>query len=103
MGKRGSVRGGKRSSLDFQDQDTNKDQKSKPVSYPSTNYSTGSSKKKIMEVLLERCGTVARVVTKISSCQVNTTSRRGATQLGISFGSIFVLFSNESGQGPHSY
>ena len=33
-----------------------------------------------------------RVVTKISSCRVNTTSRRGIKRLGISFGSIFVLF-----------
>ena len=30
-----------------------------------------------------------RDVTKISSCQVNTTSRQGIKQLGISFGSIF--------------
>ena len=37
-----------------------------------------------------------RVVTKISSCQVNTTSRQGIKQLGISFGSIFLLFSYES-------
>ena len=29
------------------------------------------------------------VVTKISSCRVNTTSRRGIKRLGISFGSIF--------------
>ena len=28
----------------------------------------------------------------ISSYQVNTTSRRGIKQLGISFGSIFLLF-----------
>ena len=37
-----------------------------------------------------------RVVTKISSCRVNTTSRRGIKQLGISLGSIFLLFSSES-------
>ena len=37
-----------------------------------------------------------RVVTKISSCQVNTTSTRGIKQLGISSGSIFLLFSNKS-------
>ena len=43
-----------------------------------------------------------RAVTKISSCQVNTTSRRGIKQLGISFGSIFLLFSYESRQGPRS-
>ena len=41
-------------------------------------------------------------VTNISSCRVNTTSRRGIKQLGISFGSIFLLFSFESRQGPHS-
>ena len=56
-----------------------------------------------MEVSLGRWGTVPTVATKILSCQVNTTSRWGTTQLGISFGSIFVLFSNESSQGPHSY
>ena len=42
------------------------------------------------------------VVTKISSCWVHTTSRRGIKQLGISCGSIFLLFSNKSSQGPHS-
>ena len=36
-----------------------------------------------------------RVVTKISS-------RRGIKQLGISFGSIFLLFSNKSSRGPLS-
>ena len=38
----------------------------------------------------------ARVVTKISNCRVNTTSRGEIRQLGISFGSIFLLFSYES-------
>ena len=33
----------------------------------------------------------SRDVTKISSCQVKTTSRRGIKQLRISFGSIFLL------------
>ena len=42
-----------------------------------------------------------RVVTKISSCQVNTTSRRGIKQLGVSFGSpIFLLLSFESSRPP---
>ena len=45
---------------------------------------------------------MSRVVTKISSCRVNTTSRRGIKQLGISFGSIFLLFSNKSSRGPLS-
>ena len=36
-----------------------------------------------------------RVVTKISSFWVNTISRQGVKQLGISFGSIFLLFSNK--------
>ena len=40
-----------------------------------------------------------RVVTKISSCRVNTTRRRGIKWLGISFGSIFLLFSNKSSRG----
>ena len=43
-----------------------------------------------------------RVVTKISSCRLNTASRRGIKRLGISFGSIFALFSNKSSQGPLS-
>ena len=43
-----------------------------------------------------------RVVTKISSCRVNTTSRQGIKRLGISFGSIFLLFSNKSSRGPLS-
>ena len=42
---------------------------------------------------------LSRVVTKISSCLVNTTSRRGIKQLGISYGSIFLLFSNKSRRG----
>ena len=42
---------------------------------------------------------VFRVVTKISSCRANTTSRRGIKQLGISFGSIFLPFSYESSGG----
>ena len=50
-------------------------------------------------VLLEN---IPRLVTKISSCQVNITSRRGIKQQGISFGSIFLLFSNKSSRGPHS-
>ena len=50
-------------------------------------------------VLLEN---IPRVVSKISSCRVNTTSRQGIKQQGISFGSIFLLFSNKSSQGPHS-
>ena len=41
-------------------------------------------------------------VTKISSCRINTTSRWGINQLGFSFGSIFLLFSFESSQGPRS-
>ena len=43
-----------------------------------------------------------RAVTKISSCRVNTTSRRGIKQLVISFGSIFLLFSYESSRGTRS-
>ena len=38
---------------------------------------------------------------KILSCRVNTTSGWIIKQLGISFGSIFLLFSYESSQGPH--
>ena len=39
-----------------------------------------------------------QAVTKISSCLVNTTRWQGNKQLGISFGSIFLLFSYESTQ-----
>ena len=42
------------------------------------------------------------VVTRILGCQINATSRQGIKLLEISFGSIFLLFSNESSQGPHS-
>ena len=35
---------------------------------------------------------VIRAVAKISSCRVNTTSRQGIKQQGISFGSIFYYF-----------
>ena len=45
---------------------------------------------------------ISRVVTKILSCRVNTTSRRGIKWLGICFGSIFLLFSNKSSRGPLS-
>ena len=34
----------------------------------------------------------SRDVTKISHCRVNTTSRQGIKQLGISFGSTFFYF-----------
>ena len=44
-----------------------------------------------------------RAVTKISIWWVNTTSRWGIKQLGISFGSIFIVFSYERSQlGPCS-
>ena len=41
-------------------------------------------------------------VTKILCCRLNTTSRQGIKWQGISFGSIFLLFSYESSQGPHA-
>ena len=40
-----------------------------------------------------------RTVTKISICPVDTTSRRGIKQLGISIDSVFLLFSYESSRG----
>ena len=40
-----------------------------------------------------------RDFTNVSSCQVYTVSRRGIKQLGISFGSIFLLFYYESSLG----
>ena len=43
-----------------------------------------------------------RVVTKISSCQANTKSRRGIKQLGISFLSILLPFSFKSSREPRS-
>ena len=51
---------------------------------------------------VQRKSVLHRVVTKISSCWVNMTSRRGIKWLGISFGSIFLLFSNKSSWGPLS-
>ena len=45
---------------------------------------------------------LSRAVTKISNYWVNTTSRWGIRQLGISFGSIFLLFTYESNLGPCS-
>ena len=52
---------------------------------------------------LRKVGTnFRRVVTKISSCRVNATSRRGIKRLGISFDSIFLLFSNKSSRGSLS-
>ena len=45
------------------------------------------------------CIPTRAVITKISSCQVNTTSRWGIKQLGISFGSIVLLFSYEQSWG----
>ena len=44
----------------------------------------------------------SRDVTKISSYQVNITSRRGIKQLGITVVSTFLLFSNGSSRKPHS-
>ena len=35
-------------------------------------------------------------VTKISSCRVNTASRQGIKKLGISFGSVFLLFFHQT-------
>ena len=40
-----------------------------------------------------------RPVIKISSCQANDTSRQEIQQLGILFGSIFLLFSYKSRRG----
>ena len=48
------------------------------------------------------CKTVQGCPYRISSCWVNTTIRRGIKRLGISFGSIFVLFSNKSSRGALS-
>ena len=45
---------------------------------------------------------VTRDVTNFLSCRIDTTSRRGINELGICFGSIFLLCSYESSQGPHS-
>ena len=42
-------------------------------------------------------------VTKISSCWVKTTSRRGIKQLAISFSAMFLVFSYESSLGHSSY
>ena len=39
---------------------------------------------------------------RFQSCRVNITSRQGIRQLGISSGTIFVLFSKEISRGLHS-
>ena len=57
---------------------------------------------KLVLFLAEFANFMTTVVTKISSCSVNTSSRQGIKQLGISFGSIFLLFSYNSSQGRHS-
>ena len=41
----------------------------------------------------------SRVVTKISRCWVNTTSRQGIKQLRVSFGSMFLLLSFKVARG----
>ena len=48
--------------------------------------------------LLSPLNSLSRAVTKISSCRVDTTSRREIKQVGVSF-SIFLEFSYESSQG----
>ena len=53
-------------------------------------------------VLLTQNNSLSRAVTKISSCQANTTSRQGGggiKQLGISFGCILFPFSYERSLG----
>ena len=52
--------------------------------------------------LFRRKQATGRVFPKISSCRVDTTSRRGIKHRGVSFGSNFLLFSNKSSPGPHS-
>ena len=57
-------------------------------------------------VLLTQNNSLSRVVTKISSCQANTTSRRGGggiKQPGISFGCISFLFSYERSWGEYTH
>ena len=54
------------------------------------------------EGLIEDLIMVYRAVVKISSCWVNTTSRRGIKHLGVSVGSNFPLFSIKSRRGQHS-
>ena len=67
-------------------------------------FPTQVASTKILVAMVPKVVTAWRiVVTKISSCQVNTTSRKGMKQLGIYFGSIFLLFSSESSQGPRSW
>ena len=54
-------------------------------------------KGQLLQLYIQTCA-VSRDVSKISSCQVNTTGRRGIKQLGISFSVMFLLFSYESSQ-----
>ena len=48
---------------------------------------------------LQTTQVLLRDVIKISSCQANDTSRQGIQQLGILFGSIFLLFPYKSRRG----
>ena len=72
-----------------------------PLPYHNHHQTTNATTLPLPEPLPLRL-ILPRVVTKISSCRVNTTSRWGIKQLGVSFGSISLLFSFESSQGPSS-
>ena len=61
-------------------------------SHPSILWNCHIYNLTVLVCLLNEHYIINRVVTKISSCRVNTTSRRGIKRLGISFGSIFFHF-----------
>ena len=74
-----------------------------PVSNLAQQYPT-TCNRVCKQMQLVTSNNVASVCTglKISSYWVDTTSRQGMKQLGISFSAMFRLFSYESSQGPHS-
>ena len=63
------------------------------------NSSVLKKKNKHNQPNLSTAWKICRAVTKISSCWIHITSRQGIKQQGISFGSIFLLFSYESSGG----
>ena len=76
---------------------------SKFISARTTLPEKHSSPSRYVSMLLAKnitaAGSCCRAVSKILSCQVNTTIRWGIKQLGIFSGSIFLLFSYGSSRG----
>ena len=80
---------------------------SKFISARTTLPEKHSSPSRYVSMLLAKnitaAGSCCRAVSKILSCQVNTTIRWGIKQLGIFSGSIFLLFSYGSRRRAYSW